>query len=210
MGEELANAKQAIGHYMCAYSDAAFELGETLKVLFGIKDKPMADAIVVALGDFSRQVNLAWALCQDARNADGTELSQERKEQIDKTMSDCFKCNDDRVKLAHGRLEPRADGSVAIVKLRLAGGELKGRDPTIWSPTDCIEKSNKLTELADELRNFQKELSTIKIQVPTGWLSISDDRSAVAQGQRASAALIAAAFSGSKWVPRPPSDETKK
>jgi hypothetical protein len=52
MGEELANAKQAIGHYMCAYSDAAFELGETLKVLFGIKDKPMADAIVVALVTF--------------------------------------------------------------------------------------------------------------------------------------------------------------
>jgi hypothetical protein len=109
----IANALQAIGAYMCAYSDAAYELGETLKVLFGVKDNTMADAIVAALGDFARQARLAGALCQDARNADGTELSKERKEQIDSTISDCFRCNDDRVKIAHGRLEPRADGSVA-------------------------------------------------------------------------------------------------
>ena len=81
---------------MCAYSDAAYELSETLKVLFGVKDKPMAVAIVAALGDFARQANLARALCQDARNADGTWLSKERKEQIDSTISDCFTCNDDR------------------------------------------------------------------------------------------------------------------
>ena len=79
-----ANALQAIGAYMCAYSEATFELGETLKVMFGIRDKPMSDAIVASLGDFARQANLARFLCKDARDIDGTELSEERKEQIDR------------------------------------------------------------------------------------------------------------------------------
>src|SRR5215475_13414072 len=131
-----AKALQAIGAYMCAYSDATYELNETLKALFGIKDNAMADAIIAALGDFVRQAALARALCQDARNADGTELSKERKEQVDSTLSNCFTCNDDRIKIAHGRLEPRADGSVAIVHVKVDRGGLKGRDPIIWSLAD--------------------------------------------------------------------------
>ena len=50
MAEESGKAKalQAIGAYMCAYSEATFELGETLKVLFGITNNEMAVAIVAA------------------------------------------------------------------------------------------------------------------------------------------------------------------
>jgi len=200
-----ANALQAIGGYMCAYSDAAYELSETLKVLFGVKDKPMADAIVAALGDFARQANLARALCQDARNADGTELSKERKEQIDSTISDCFTCNDDRVKIAHGRLEPGADGSVAIVYIKVERGGVKGKNPIIWSPTDWTEKTKKLTKLADELRDFQKELKTIKIQIPTelGWLTRWDDSAHINRQRN-----VALLDSGPSWVPGPPSEAT--
>jgi hypothetical protein len=203
-----ANALQAIGGYMCAYSDAAYELGETLKVLFGIKDNAMADAIVASLGDFARQASLAQALCQDARNADGTELSKERKEQIDSTISDCFKCNDDRVKIAHGRLEPRADGSVAIVHVKVDRGGVKGKTPIIWSPSDWTEKTKKLTKLADELRDFQKELKTIKIQIPTelGWLNRWDNSAHIIDRQR----NVALLEFGSNWVPRPPSEEPKQ
>ena len=208
MAEESgkANALQAIGGYMCAYSDAAYELSETLKVLFGVKDKPMADAIVAALGDFARQANLARALCQDARNADGTELSKERKEQIDSTISDCFTCNDDRVKIAHGRLEPGADGSVAIVYVKVDRGGVKGKNPIIWSPTDWTEKTKKLTKLADELRDFQKELKTIKIQIPTdlGWLTRWDNSTHIIHRQR----NVALLDSGPSWVPGPPSEGT--
>ena len=207
MAEESgkANALQAIGGYMCAYSDAAYELSETLKVLFGVKDKPMADAIVAALGDFARQANLARALCQDARNADGTELSKERKEQIDSTISDCFTCNDDRVKIAHGRLEPGADGSVAIVYIKVERGGVKGKNPIIWSPTDWTEKTKKLTKLADELRDFQKELKTIKIQIPTelGWLTRWDDSAHINRQRN-----VALLDSGPSWVPGPPSEAT--
>jgi hypothetical protein len=211
----LANGKalQAIGAYMCAYSDAAHELGETLKALFGIKEKPMADAIVAALGDFARQASLAQALCQDARNADGTELSRERKKQIDKTISDCFACNDDRVKIAHGRLEPRIDGSVAIVYVKVDRGGVKGKDPIIWSPTDWTERTNRLTMLAAELRNFQNELKTIEIQIPTeamlGWLGSSDYQGGTIHRHGTPAVLIAA-LSGPNWVPGPPLDEPKK
>ena len=208
MGEESgkANALQAIGGYMCAYSDAAFELSETLKVLFGVKDKPMADAIVAALGDFARQANLARALCQDARNADGTELSKERKEQIDSTILDCFTCNDDRVKIAHGRLEHGTDGSVAIVYVKVERGGVKGKNPIVWRPTDWTEKTKKLTKLADELRDFQKELKTIKIQIPTelGWLTRWDDPAHIIHRQR----NVVLLDSGPSWVPGPPSGDT--
>jgi hypothetical protein len=61
--------------------------------------------------------------------------------------------------------EPRADGSVVHVKVD--GGGVKGKKPIIWSPTDWTEKTKKLTKLADELRDFQKELKNIKIQIPT-------------------------------------------
>jgi hypothetical protein len=210
---EKASALQAIGTYMCAYSQAAYELGEALKVLFNLKDNTMADAIVAALGDFARQARLARALCRDARNVDGTELSKEQKDQIDGTISDCFKCNDDRVKIAHGHLEPRADGSVKIGYMTVDRGGVKGEDPIIWSLNDWAGKTKELTRLADELRNFQKELKTIKIQIPDlGFLSISnwDEQSPTIQSLRRSKAVEAAVLSGSSGVAGSPPEERKK
>jgi hypothetical protein len=168
----------------------------------------LEEAAPASLGDFARQASLAKALCQDARNADGTELSKERKEQIDSTISDCFRCNNDRVKIAHGRLEPRPDGSVAIVHVKVDGGVVKGKEPIIWSPTDWTDKTQKLTNLADELRNFQKELKTIKIQIEStlGWLTRWDDPLIIHRQQRNAALLD----SGSNWVPGPPPEEPKQ
>jgi hypothetical protein len=204
-----AKALEAIGAYMCAYSDATYELGETLKVLFRITNNEMADAIVAALGDFARLAELARVLCQDARNADGTELSEERKKQIGRVISDCFTCNQERVKIAHGRLEPRSDGSVAIVHVKVDKGKVKGKVPIIWSPTDWTENTKNLTKLADELRNFQQELKTIKIQIPTestlGWLTNFWDDAHIIQRQR-----WAAAMAGSNWVPGPPPETEPK
>jgi hypothetical protein len=200
-----ANALQAIGAYMCAYSDATYELGETLKVLFKLENNEMADAVVAALGDFDRQARLMRALCTGARNVDGTGLSEERKRQIDSVISDCYTCNDERVKIAHGRLEPHDDGSVEIVYMKVDRGGFKGRDPIIWSPTNWTNNTNKLTKLADELRNFQKELKNIEIQVPTailGWLREWDD-SAQIHRQRNAALLD----SGPTFVPGPSPDE---
>ena len=163
-----------------------------------------AHAYPFSSGPFARQANLARALCQDARNADGTELSKERKEQIDSTISDCFTCNDERVKIAHGRLEPGADGSVAIVHVKADRGGVKGKNPIIWSPTDWTEKTKELTKLADELHDFQKELKTIKIQIPTelGWLTRWDDSAHIIHRQQRNVALL---DSGPNWVPGPPS-----
>jgi hypothetical protein len=214
MTEKSGNAKalQAIGAYMCAYSEATYELNETLKVLFGIKDIAMADAIVAALGDFARQASLARALCRDARNADGTELSKERKEQIDSTISDCFTCNDDRVKIAHGRLEPHDDGSVEIVHVKVDRRGVEGKEPLICSLDDWINKTENLLKLADELEKFREELKTIKIQNPVestlGWLTRWDDSGQIIHRQGSPAVLLAAALSGPQgWSPGPPPDD---
>jgi hypothetical protein len=170
-----AKALQAIGAYMCAYSDATYELGEVVKALFKLEDNAMSEAIVAALGDFARQASLARALCQLARNADGTELSEKQKKQIDKTITGCFECNGDRKMLAHGRLEPHADGSVAIVHIKIDKKEVKGKEPVIWSPGDWTSKTARLVKLADELRSFHEGVKTIAIDTPTGstlgWLT---------------------------------------
>jgi hypothetical protein len=196
MTEESGKAKalQAIGAYMCAYSDAVYELGETLKVLFKTKEDAMGVAIVTAIGDFTRQAKLMGALCQDARNSDGTELSPERKEKIGKTISHLLDCNErHRVKLAHGRLQPRDDGSVEIVHLKVEKDGLRGKDPVIWSPKDWTDNTNKLTKLVDELRSFQQELKTLKI-VPTastlGWLTKWDDSGQITHRQSVAAVLL--------------------
>jgi hypothetical protein len=95
-----------------------------------------------------------------------------------------------------------------IVHVRVERDEVKGKNPIIWSPTDWTEKTKKLTKLADELRDFQKELKNIKIQIPTelGWLTRWDDSAHIIHRQR----NVALMDSGPSWVPGPPSEEPKK
>jgi hypothetical protein len=144
-----------------------------------------------------------------------TDLSEERKEQIDRTIKDCFDCNDERVKIAHGRLEPRADGSVEIVHVKVDRGGVKGKDPVIWSLNDWSKNTKDLIKLADELRKFQNELKTIKIQIPMestlGWLTSGFDQGPILHRQRISNALVDGALSGQLgWSPGAPTDEPKK
>jgi hypothetical protein len=164
---EHAKAHQAVGAYICAYSDASHELGETLKALFRIKENEMADAIVAALGDFARQASLVGAICEYARNAKGSELSKEQKQTIERTIKRIFSCNDDRVKLAHGRLQPKSNGSIELVHTKVVQGKLKKVGET-WSQADFNIKTENLKKLAEELRGFQNELQRITIKLPEG------------------------------------------
>ena len=127
------------------------------------------------------------------------------------TERSCFDCNDERVKIAHGRLEPRADGSVEIVHVKVDSKGIKGRDPIIWSPSDWIEKTKKLTKLAEGLRSLQQELKTIKIPIPTestlGWLTSGFDQGPIIHRQRMSPALLAAISGPQGWSPGPPPDD---
>jgi hypothetical protein len=169
MADDSAHAKahQAIGAYVCAYSDASHELGETLKTLLRITENEMADAIIASLGDFARQASLVAAVCGFARDANGNELSKRQKQQIEQTINELFSCNTDRVIIAHAKLRPRQDGSVEMEHTKVDRGMLKRRSQ-IWSKEDLIEKTEKLKKLAERLRLFQSELKTFKIAIPEG------------------------------------------
>jgi hypothetical protein len=47
-------------------------------------------------------------------------------------------CNDERVFVAHARLEPQNDGSVVLNRLQVTGGELKGKGEK-WGPDDLAK-----------------------------------------------------------------------
>lgn len=134
MVEESADAYQAIGEYFCAFSALERELGETIKVIFRLGAHEARDTIVAALGDVSKKINLVWTASQFAKRADGSDTGKDWKENADKTMAAIWKCNGDRNQLAHSFLEPKADGSVELTRLRLEGGELRGADdPNKWT-----------------------------------------------------------------------------
>ena len=113
------------------------------------------------------------------------------------------------------RLNSSCSRSIALVVRTLrhwpGGSRVKANRRSPASSTlSATVKTDQLTKLAEELRSFQKELQTIKIQIPKestlGWLSYSSDMSPTIHRQRISDVLLSG---GSNWVPRPP-DETEK
>jgi|HubBroStandDraft_6_1064221.scaffolds.fasta_scaffold207677_4 hypothetical protein len=171
-----SGAHQAIGRFWCIFSQLEYELGETVKVIFKVQNHEAADAIV-ALADFTKKVNLVRSAVQFARRPTGEELPNELKEFAQNTLKAILSVNDERVLLAHSRLQPQTDGSIAITRLT-AGGTLK-INAHHWTQHDFTQKCAKLESLIDEVHNIRNELMTIKLDVDGGRVFFGDQLTAV-------------------------------
>jgi hypothetical protein len=202
----LADAHQAIGAYFCEFSRVEQQLGESVKVVYGLQSNEASDAIVAALGDFAKKAGLVWAASKGAKDADGLEASAEWKDKVEATIKRVFSCNDDRVRLAHSLLQPNGDGSVDLVRLRIDHGKVTGRDAVKWSRDDFVEKSRRLKELAVELKALNSELQTFKYTTTDiGW--ITSQNFFPTYHQPMTAALMAIV---NQMVPLPLADEATK
>src|SRR5262249_914678 len=95
------------------------------------------------------------------------------KENANKTMQAIWECNGHRNQLAHSFLEPKADGSVELARLKLEGGELKGESPSTWTQDNFKTKLARLRNLTERVQSITKDLSTFTIQIPNaGWMSV--------------------------------------
>jgi hypothetical protein len=175
-----AKAHQAIGAYFCAFSALEHELGESIKVIFRLQGHEASDAIVAALGDVAKKIDLVWTATLVAKKADGSETTQEWKDNADKTMKAIWQCNGDRVLLAHSHLEPDANGSVVLSRLRVKGGELKGKgEPNKWVQAEFENKIVRMNELTKQLKSVKSDLSTFQIALTLSGQSsmiIDDDK----------------------------------
>jgi hypothetical protein len=170
----LAAAHQAIGAYFCEFSRVEHELGESVKVVYGLQDNEASDAIVAALGDFASKASLVQVASKGAKNVDGSEASAGWKEKVETTIKRVFDSNKDRVRLAHSFLQPNADGSVDLVRLRIDHGKVTGGDGVKWSREDFVTKIQRLKGLAAELKSLNGELRTFKYTIPNlSWMPSS-------------------------------------
>jgi hypothetical protein len=143
------------------------EFGHRLWVL---QTHEASDAIVAALGDVSRKIQVVQAASQLAKKADESETPSNWKEDANKTMNAIWDCNGDRVQLAHSFLQPKADGSVQFARLKLEGGKLKGKSPNTWTQDDFKTKVERLDDLAHKLQSMTQDLSRFTIPT-TDWLA---------------------------------------
>jgi hypothetical protein len=158
--EDQTNAAyEAIGHFYCAFSELDYELGEALKVIFRMQNHEAADAIV-ALADFVKKIHLIMSAAEFAQRPTGKDLPVAWKQAAEKTLKNVLKVNDeDRVPLAHSRLQPQADGSVLVTRLT-ARGSLKIQNDR-WTQEHFRRKCEQLDRLTADMREIRKELSTI-------------------------------------------------
>jgi hypothetical protein len=202
----LADAHQAIGAYFCEFSRAEQELGESVKVVYGLQSNEASDAIVAALGDFARKASLVWVASKGAKKADGSEASAAWKDKVEATIKRVFSCNNDRVRLAHSLLQPNVDGSVDLVRHSINQGKVTGRDADTWSRDDFVGKIRRLKELAEELKTLNGELQTFKYTTTDiGW--ITSQNFVPTYHRPMSAALMAIV---NQMVPLPLADEAEK
>jgi hypothetical protein len=125
-----AKAHQAIGAYFSAFSALEHELGEAIKVVLRLQNHESGDAVVATLREVFKKIQLVWTAVLVAKNADGSETTKNWKDKARNTMTAISRCNEERVFVAHSRLEPQTDGSVVLDRLQVAGGELKGKGET--------------------------------------------------------------------------------
>jgi hypothetical protein len=171
-----ADAHQAIGAFFCAFSRVEHELGESVKVVYGLQHNEAGAAIVAALGDVARKANLVWAASKGATDANGSDASMEWKNRVEATIKNVLDCNaEDRVRLAHSLLQPNVDGSVDLVLHKVRGGEVKGKGGVTWSRDAFDAKIQRMDKLAEELKSLNGELRTFKYTIPDqlGWMPSS-------------------------------------
>ena len=139
--QQLADAHRAIGAFFCTFSRVEHELGESVKAVYGLQNNDASDAIVAALGDVARKASLVLAASKGAKNPNGSEASAEWKAKVEATIKCVFECNNnDRVPLAHSLLQPNADGSVDLVRLKIEIRARCGKNGVKWSKGDFREK----------------------------------------------------------------------
>jgi hypothetical protein len=150
---------EAVGRFLCIFSELEHELGEAVKVIFKVQDQEAADAIG-ALADFTKKVNLVKSAVDFARRSSGEELSGEWKKSAQATLNAILAVNTkERVLLVHSRLQPQTDGSVVITRLT-AQGTLK-IDKKTWTQEDFRKKYTQIEDLINEVRAITKELLTV-------------------------------------------------
>ena len=147
-----AEAYRAIGEFFCEFSKLERELGETIKVIFRLEKHESSDAVVAALGEAAKKINLVWAAALAAKNPDGSETTKKWKNAAHRTMTAIWERNGIRNQLAHSYLEPLADGSVAVARLKVERGEVTGGEKQLWE-----EKNSK--HRLDELRSLLQSLN---------------------------------------------------
>jgi len=185
---QYAQAYQAIGEYFCAFSAVEHELGEFIKLAYGLQSSEASDAIVAALGDFSRKARLVRTAIKVAKYADGSKTSGDWKANADATVKKAMGFNEpDRQLLAHSLLQPNADGSVTVVRLQVRDGKVTHT----WSDEDFIKKIADLMELTKELQAINTDLRTVKITIPAGELSWMSGDALRSFSTRASGPLMA-------------------
>jgi hypothetical protein len=125
---------------------------------------------------------------------------------VESTIKRVFTCNDDRVRLAHSLLQPNADGSVELVRLKLDEGKIKGKDGVTWSRNDFAEKIQRANELADELKALNGELRTFTYTISNlDWITSTnfEPTMGMMRPQGTSDALgrlcLPAKYSNDKW-----------
>jgi hypothetical protein len=207
----LDAAYEAIGAYFCEFSLVKQELGESVKVVYGLQSHEASDAIVAALGDFARKASMVLAASKGAKNADGkTDASADWKDKVETTIKRVFECNDDRARLAHSLLQPNADGSVDLVRLKIDRGKVTGRDGVKWSRDDFVAKIGRLKEVAEELKSLNDELRTFKYTIPNlGWMSLSNFEPTIRMMRPQGISAVLMEF-GSQPLPPMPPDTAKK
>ena len=133
--------------------------------------------VVAALGDISKKLSLLLGAVQFAKNADGSDASEQWKQEAEATLKAVFKCNDDRVALAHSRLRPTTDG-LMLTRQKLERGALKSADET-WNSTKLGEKVDRLVELTNKVRKTAADLNTLVISIPDDvWITIEPNSGA--------------------------------
>ena len=168
MSRNHDQAYQSVGEYFCSFSALDRAVGEALKVIYRLDQHEAADAIVAALGDMGKKVNLVWMASQMAKNPDGSETSHDWKNAVGRTMSEAWEYSNDRNRLAHSFLDPNTDGSVTI-----EGGM---RDVGVhgpWTKDQFKAKAQRLSVLTQQVQTLTNDLSTFAITIPDAdWISL--------------------------------------
>ena len=169
MSRNHDQAYQSVGEYFCAFSALERAVGEALKVIYRLDQHEAADAIVAALGDMGKKVNLVWMASQMAKNADGSETSHDWKNAAGRTMSEVWEYSNDRNRLAHSFLDPNTDGSVTI-----EGGMRDAGVHGTWTKDQFKAKAQRLSVLTQQVQTLTNDLSTFAITIPDAdWISFT-------------------------------------